>query len=386
MLRTVFKSALRPYEMKALFKLKIKGNDFAPPKEPLELLAKKLDDKAFCYAALGKVSRSFSFVIQRLPDDLKDAIAIFYLILRALDTIEDDMSFPEKKKLPLLKSFYREGLKEDFSLSGVGDHEDDRILLENFQKVVRAYQTLMPGSQKTIKEITRLMGEGMAKFSGKQIETCNDFDLYCHYVAGLVGIGLSEIFITSGYEKLPVENRNEISNSMGLFLQKTNIIRDYHEDLHSDRTFWPKEIWGNYAGNLEYFSENAKKPESIECLNHMISDALQHIPHCLTYLNAIENPQVLHFTGIPQIMAIVTLAKMFNNSKVFTGNVKIRKGLAVKLMSNDITHQEINEYFIKYLNRIERKCRRSTPYGSEIKKQIQEIKAELKQINVAVTA
>ena len=30
---------------------------------------------------------------------------------------------------------------------------------------------------------------------------------------------------------------------MGLFLQKTNIIRDYLEDLEGGRTFWPDEVW-----------------------------------------------------------------------------------------------------------------------------------------------
>jgi hypothetical protein len=29
---------------------------------------------------------------------------------------------------------------------------------------------------------------------------------------------------------------------MGLFLQKTNIIRDYLEDLHSDRQWYPAEV------------------------------------------------------------------------------------------------------------------------------------------------
>ena len=33
-----------------------------------------------------------------------------------------------------------------------------------------------------------------------------------------------------------------LSNSMGLFLQKTNIIRDYLEDSLQDREFWPKEV------------------------------------------------------------------------------------------------------------------------------------------------
>ena len=37
--------------------------------------------------------------------------------------------------------------------------------------------------------------------------------------------------------------QHRISNSMGVFLQKTNIIRDYLEDLDQTRTWWPDEIW-----------------------------------------------------------------------------------------------------------------------------------------------
>ena len=31
-----------------------------------------------------------------------------------------------------------------------------------------------------------------------QVVTLEDYDLYCHYVAGLVGIGLSNLFVASG--------------------------------------------------------------------------------------------------------------------------------------------------------------------------------------------
>lgn len=31
-----------------------------------------------------------------------------------------------------------------------------------------------------------------------QVETVKEYDLYCHYVAGLVGIGLSKLFAASG--------------------------------------------------------------------------------------------------------------------------------------------------------------------------------------------
>lgn len=68
------------------------------------------------------------------------------------------------------------------------------------------------------------------------------FGQYCHYVAGLVGIGLSRLFSASQLEDPEVGQDTELANSMGLFLQKTNIIRDYLEDTQEGRAFWPQEV------------------------------------------------------------------------------------------------------------------------------------------------
>lgn len=65
---------------------------------------------------------------------------------------------------------------------------------------------------------------------------------YCHYVAGLVGIGLSQLFSASGLEGSIVGQDQRLANNMGLFLQKTNIIRDYLEDSVEGREFWPKAV------------------------------------------------------------------------------------------------------------------------------------------------
>lgn len=65
---------------------------------------------------------------------------------------------------------------------------------------------------------------------------------YCHYAAGLVGIGLSQLFVASGLESQKVGEQLRLANNMGLFLQKTNIIRDYLEDSWQRREFWPKEV------------------------------------------------------------------------------------------------------------------------------------------------
>ena len=140
------------------------------------------------------------------------------------------------------------------------------------------------------------MGAGMAEFIEKEVETVEDFDTYCHYVAGLVGIGLSKVllsllshlcrtlcynygvvwqcfssyvritwqcsitacmggciaaaacaqpapltpgvhaqlFASSGLEAPSVAGAEALANHMGLFLQKTNIIRDYLEDINEE--------------------------------------------------------------------------------------------------------------------------------------------------------
>ena len=44
-----------------------------------------------------------------------------------------------------------------------------------------------------IADITHRMGDGMADFIEKEVLTVQDYDLYCHYVAGLVGIGLCQV-------------------------------------------------------------------------------------------------------------------------------------------------------------------------------------------------
>lgn len=360
MLKELLTSATRPREMAALFKVKF-VHSVPAPEEPLDHLAKVLHDREFCYAALVKVSRSFSAVIQQLPQELRDPVCIFYLVLRGLDSVEDDMTTDEEERLELLRSFSQKCYDAEWNIKGVGDSFDYRVLLENFDKVNRVFLSLPKDSRDIIRDICYQMGNGMADFAEKKVESIEDYDLYCHYVAGLVGHGLSGLFAVSGYEDSSLKDQQAISNSMGLFLQKTNIIRDYHEDLVGGRSFWPKEIWGAYSDELTYFRDHAQSRKSLACLNHMVTDALRHVPDCITYLRKLNNKQVFRFCAIPQVMAIATLAKVYNNPDVFTSNVKIRKGLAAKLMvyTNDMA--SIQAAFRKFTFEILDKVDRSDP-------------------------
>lgn len=380
MIRELLYSAARPKEMAALLKVKM-ASQLPKQEEALDVLAQTLSDRDFCYAALNKVSRSFAVVIQQLPQELRDPVCIFYLVLRGLDTVEDDMTIPAEKRVALLREFHAKCYDPNWNMENTGDSFDYRVLLQHFDKVNRTFLSLDMIYREVINEICYKMGNGMADFAEKKVESVADYDLYCHYVAGLVGHGLSGLFSASGYEDGSLRNELEISNSMGLFLQKTNIIRDYHEDLVANRSFWPVEIWGKYSPELNHFERYPHKKTSLAALNHMVTDALRHVPDVITYLRMLHNKDVFRFCAIPQVMAIATLAKVYNNPDVFTSNVKIRRGLAAKLMVYTKDMDAIYAAFRQFTFEILEKLDRNDPNYQLISQYLENISLATSELN-----
>lgn len=325
------------------------------------------DELAFCDDILAQVSRSFAAVIRQLPRQLLVDVLVFYLVLRALDTIEDDMTaFASKdvKKQHLL-NFHLTALQNpSWSMQGVG-HGDERRLLEEFPKCHAVYAALRPASRRVIADITQRMATGMAEFVDKDLGQgtvdVKQYNRYCHFVAGLVGEGLSRLFAASGLEKASFAGELHLSDQMGLFLQKTNIIRDYLEDYVDQRAFWPQTVWKKYSksGNLGYFVDQ-KDPEvrekSLECLNELVTDALELAPDCLAYMSKLQCEEVFRFCAIPQVMAIATLDKCYANSDVFTGVVKIRKGLSCKLITRTNNLLQVHDTFHSFARSVLRKA------------------------------
>lgn len=317
------------------------------------------DDLAFCDEILVKVSRSFAAVIRQLPSTMLVDILIFYLVLRALDTIEDDTTaFPSQDvKVNHLLNFHKTALGDPtWTMDGVGEGDEKR-LLQNFDKCHRVYAKLGDKSRRVIADISQRMATGMAEFVGKDLgqgtTDVDQYNRYCHFVAGLVGEGLSRLFAASGLEKPSFAGELFLSDQMGLFLQKTNIIRDYLEDYVDHRAFWPQTIWKKYAktGELGYFTrqEDAEVwQKSQQCLNELVTDALELVPDCLAYMSKLHCQEIFRFCAIPQVMAIATLDKCYANNKVFTGVVKIRKGTSCKLLLKTNTLDEVHDTFFQF--------------------------------------
>ncbi|XP_011047498.1 PREDICTED: squalene synthase isoform X1 [Populus euphratica] len=318
---------------------------------------------AFCYSMLHRVSRSFALVIQQLGTELRNAVCIFYLILRALDTVEDDTSIPTEVKVPILIAFHRHIYDRNWHFScGTKDY---KVLMDQFHDVSAAFLELGKGYQEAIEDITKRMGAGMAKFICKEVETIDDYDEYCHYVAGLVGLGLSKLFHASELEDLASDS---LSNSTGLFLQKTNIIRDYLEDINEipkSRMFWPREIWSKYVNKLEDLKYDENSVKAVQCLNEMVTNSLIHVDDCLKYMSALREPAIFRFCAIPQVMAIGTLAMCYNNINVFRGVVKMRRGLTAQVIHRTKTMADVYGAFFDFSCMLKSKVDKNDPNATK---------------------
>ncbi|XP_021958569.1 squalene synthase 1 [Folsomia candida] len=158
------------------------------------------------------------------------------------------MKVPSKEKEKPLCEFYTHIGDEDWVLPGFGANPNEVKLLKEYGNLAKCYNSLHPTHQGVIRDAIKEMGFGMNQFLDEDIVSLAQYNKYCYYVAGLVGINAIELSILSKVcapFSIPDETKRSLCISAGLLLQKVNIIRDIREDLlqiPQPRIFWPKEV------------------------------------------------------------------------------------------------------------------------------------------------
>ncbi|RSH92636.1 terpene cyclase [Saitozyma podzolica] len=370
-LDTILQFLTHPTELRAVINYKI-WRDVRDITKPEEFPTTFYDRPTMrrCWELLDLTSRSFAVVIKDVEGDLARTICIFYVILRALDTIEDDMTLPNSVKLPMLRSLHLKLHEPGWNFDGSGPNEKDRQVLVEFDVVQAEFALLDPKYQVVIEDIARKMGRGMADFAAlatpqtpvAEVNSIDDYDLYCHYVAGLVGEGLSGLFASSGKEREFLADQLTLSNSMGLLLQKTNIFRDIKEDVDEGRGFWPRAIWGAHGfASMKELVDPEREKDALFAASEMVLDALRHATDALDYMTLLKCQSVFNFVAIPAVMAMATLERCFMNPEIFRRNVKIRRGEAVKLIMRSVNPRDVSYIFRDYARNIHRKVHKEDP-------------------------
>ncbi|CAI9765483.1 unnamed protein product [Fraxinus pennsylvanica] len=336
----------------------------------------------FCYLIIRKVFVYGAFLIHRLDPDLRDAVCILSLVCIALDTVEDDTSMDTEVKTPVLMAFHRHIYDREWHFAC--GTKDFRVLMNKFHHVSTSFLELGSSYQKVIEDVSMTIGAGMAKFLYKEVETIEDYDEYCHYVAGVIGLGFSKLICASGIEDLPPD---EFFHSMSVFAQKADIIQDYLEDnneipksLQNLRMFWPRQIWGKYVDKSEDLKFEKNSIKAVHCLNEMITNALIHADDCLKYISAVQHPTIFQSCAMTQIVAIGTLTSCYNNIQVFRGVENMRFGLAPKAVVGSKTISDFYGVFYDFTCVLKSKIDDNDPNATKTKERVEAILNTLQEL------
>ena len=205
----------------------------------------------------GNFYHSFKY----LPNEARRAICAYYAFCRRADDIADgdyvDL-FPGGSSDDPEAIEYRADIERLTGSSPVvaRDHYDDRMsqLFYYRKKLSTAYgqitstDPIFIALKDTIRRynIPRQLLDDMISgmeddFHQNRYETFEELYSYCYRVASTVGLVCIEIY---GYDDLEAR---EFSESWGIFMQLTNIIRDVAEDAERDRIYLPMEDLRRYG-------------------------------------------------------------------------------------------------------------------------------------------
>ncbi|NJL43284.1 MAG: squalene/phytoene synthase family protein [Pseudanabaena sp. SU_2_4] len=260
---------------------------------------------------LSRVSRSFALVTPCFEEPLDAYMSIAYLLCRVADNIEDcyqpyewqQARFAEFKQLlqnpELAPSILANWLHEDWL--GL-DANQTRLMQPDDGLMLWQIYTLIPNpSRSIICHWISVMVEGMEKILDTQQEplllerhnirllaTENDCNQYCYYVAGTVGHMGTDLAIAH-YQFNPevATQLLEGCESCGRALQKTNIIKDFVEDLGRGFCYLP-DAWIAEADGLPLLLQGAPRSWMKMVLDRVMSE----LNASVTYVTSIpyESP------------------------------------------------------------------------------------------------
>jgi farnesyl-diphosphate farnesyltransferase len=273
---------------------------------------------------LLKQSRSFAIPILHLDERFRLPIMIEYNLNKTIDTIEDSTELGVDEKISLINLFCKHLNRCDFSPEVYQRMIEitplqEAYVFKNYQSTIELFKILSNAEKVEMKKWTTKMAEGMCIFLERTIYNLKDLNEYCYYVAGTVGIYLTNILRLKGMNITdPVFKRlEENAVPFGLFLQKLNIIRDYTEDRDlKKRTFWPRDYFTNEKDN-------------IKILDKMCAETLENdVPGAIEYYKDIPPGNESYDYFIRFI-----LSSGLEYLKILQGNKSIFSKIKVKLPS-----------------------------------------------------
>ncbi|MDO8959088.1 MAG: presqualene diphosphate synthase HpnD [Rhodocyclaceae bacterium] len=221
----------------------------------------------YCAAKVRASGSSFTVSFRFLEPRRRQAITAFYAFCREVDDVVDDCSEPAIARVKL--DWWRAELAA--LEAGTPSHPVTQALAtarEHFALPVEQFTEVIDGMQMDLDQ-TRY-----ADFKALQ--------LYCHRVAGVVGLIAAEIFGYSDRHTL------KYAHTLGLAFQLTNIIRDVGEDARRDRIYLPQDELARFGVSTADILQSRHTPEFRALMQFQAERAREHYARALAQLPAAD--------------------------------------------------------------------------------------------------
>ena len=220
---------------------------------------------------MNKVSRSFAVVVTSLEEPMNHYLAAAYLICRVIDNVEDCKAKSTWKRLrfeEIARLLHQPSMAKTILpiwdgevWPGLSAAQRQIMTLVDGYPLWQIYSRFPAEVKRIITHWSLQMVEGMGRLedpdSPPRFITWNkiqilaneyDYDQYCYIVAGTVGHMATELVILNySLNGIIAQKLLHYSEACGRSLQKTNIVKDFKEDLDRGICYLPDE-WLNEVG------------------------------------------------------------------------------------------------------------------------------------------
>ena len=287
---------------------------------------------------LKGVSRSFYLTLRILPKDLREPVALAYLLARIADTISDRLAECPRSRLKRLATLRGQvaGPAESRVLSELAAQSmeavsspQERAMFDSLVDSFALLESLDEADRELVRSVVDTLIQGMemdltcfpAEDSGglAALPAGADLDRYAYLVAGCAGEFWTKVTVAhrSGLEGWDVIEMSAIGVRFGKALQLTNVLRDIPRDLRNGRCYLPADELMAVGLLPEDLLDPANEARARAVLIPWMKTGLRHFQAAEEYLTAIPRRSVrLRLACLwPLLLGLATLARLASGGR-----------------------------------------------------------------------
>jgi len=274
---------------------------------------------------LRSVSRSFYLSIRFLPLQLREPIAVAYLLARTTDTVADTSPISGNVRTETLK-LLSNGIQGTSSRDVVADlissfislqeNASERQLLESLPDCLTRLERMEHADRNDIRVVLEKIVRGqmldLERFNNTQeiqsLSTAAELEEYTYLVAGCVGEFWTRLCFRHVHQFTgsTEDEMLALGKCYGMALQLINVLRDAGADLRAGRCYFPEhELRVMDLAPSQILSE----PERFQPVYRIwIEKANAGLTSGMEYSHAIKNRRVRSATVLPALIGARTLS------------------------------------------------------------------------------